>query len=231
VNDQALPITTREAGALSFIAGYVDTCIFIALFGLFTAHVTGNLVLIGSELVHRAPGDVFPKLLAFAAFVLAVVVAVLLDRRVEARSRVPVFLAIEGALLVLALLAAGPREPTDAGTLSAILAGSFGAAAMGFQNAMMRLRLPELPSTTVMTMNVTQAVIDSATLSLPANDAARGEAREKARVRLRRMGPQIGWFTLGAAAGAAGFELAKMLALALPALLCGVLAWRVARAS
>jgi len=37
---------------LVFSAGFVDTVAFIALFGLFTAHVTGNFVLIGSELAH-----------------------------------------------------------------------------------------------------------------------------------------------------------------------------------
>ena len=43
-----------KSTVLSFIAGYVDTAVFIGLFGLFTAHVTGNFVLIGSELVHRS---------------------------------------------------------------------------------------------------------------------------------------------------------------------------------
>ena len=33
---------------LASIAGYVDTLGFVALFGLFTAHVTGNFILIGS---------------------------------------------------------------------------------------------------------------------------------------------------------------------------------------
>ena len=38
---------TARGAALGYLAGYVDTLGFIALFGLFTAHVTGNFVLIG----------------------------------------------------------------------------------------------------------------------------------------------------------------------------------------
>ena len=225
----ASSITVSQAATLSFIAGFVDTCIFIALFGLFTAHVTGNLVIIGSALVHSAPEDVFPKLLAFAAFVGAVVIAVLLDRWLHERIRVPLFLVLEGSLLLLVPLAAGPLPVPDSNAIGALIAGSLGAAAMGFQNAMMRLRLPATPSTTVMTTNVTQGVIDAATVLLPVRDLRQQRAREEAKARARRLWPQIGWFTLGAAAGAFGFHLAGLTALFLPALLCVVLAWRMSR--
>jgi uncharacterized membrane protein YoaK (UPF0700 family) len=40
---------------LGLLAGYIDTSAFVALFGLFTAHVTGNFVLIGSELARPSP--------------------------------------------------------------------------------------------------------------------------------------------------------------------------------
>jgi uncharacterized membrane protein YoaK (UPF0700 family) len=36
--------------ALSLTAGYVDTAGFLALQGLFTAHVTGNFVTLGASL-------------------------------------------------------------------------------------------------------------------------------------------------------------------------------------
>eukprot|EP01042_Synura_sphagnicola_P010850 gene10850-13895_t len=63
--------TTVQSAAMSFLAGYVDTLGFVALFGLFTAHVTGNFVLIGSELAHPSHG-VLIKFVAFPAFILSV---------------------------------------------------------------------------------------------------------------------------------------------------------------
>src|SRR5258706_15489007 len=56
---------------LAFVAGYVDTVGFVALFGLFTAHVTGNFVMIGSAVAHQS-GSVLLKLLVFPAFISAV---------------------------------------------------------------------------------------------------------------------------------------------------------------
>jgi uncharacterized membrane protein YoaK (UPF0700 family) len=38
---------------LSLNAGFVDTAGFLALQGLFTAHVTGNFVTLGASLVRR----------------------------------------------------------------------------------------------------------------------------------------------------------------------------------
>ena len=52
-----------EDSVLAAIAGYVDTLSFVALFGLFTAHVTGNFVLIGAEAAGYGQG-VFMKPMA-----------------------------------------------------------------------------------------------------------------------------------------------------------------------
>ena len=56
---------------LSFNGGYVDTAGFLALQGLFTAHVTGNFVTLGATLVTGAHG-VLPKLLALPVFCAAI---------------------------------------------------------------------------------------------------------------------------------------------------------------
>ena len=58
-----------QATSLGFIAGYVDTLGFIGLAGLFTAHVTGNFVMIGRTLVDPSQ-DLLMKLLVFPVFIL-----------------------------------------------------------------------------------------------------------------------------------------------------------------
>ena len=57
MTDPFLPVEPvgRAVGAtatLSFVGGFVDVVGFIALFGLFTAHVTGNFIMLGLEMVH-----------------------------------------------------------------------------------------------------------------------------------------------------------------------------------
>lgn len=52
---------------LSLNAGYVDTAGFLALQGLFTAHVTGNFVTLGAAIAHGSSGIV-SKLLALPVF-------------------------------------------------------------------------------------------------------------------------------------------------------------------
>ena len=137
--------------SLSFLAGYVDTLGFVALHGLFTAHVTGNFVLLGREVV--APGnDVLLKLLAFPAFVAGVIAVRALVRR---RQR-----AGDDALRSSHLLQAALMLAAAAGARWDMAAGLLCAAAMGAQNGYGKLLLAKLPASTVMTGNVTQLVID-----------------------------------------------------------------------
>jgi uncharacterized membrane protein YoaK (UPF0700 family) len=59
---------------LSLNAGYVDTAGFLALQGLFTAHVTGNFVTLGASLALGTSG-VLAKLLALPVFCAVVIMA------------------------------------------------------------------------------------------------------------------------------------------------------------
>jgi len=218
-----------DACALSFIAAFVDTWGFIALYGLFTAHVTGNFVLIGAQLVSQG-GELITKLLALPVFVIAVMAAVILAGQLRRGGRSPkaVLLWMEAGLLVGAMVtlivlqpAAHPDDPP------VVVAGMLTAGSMGLQNALMRIEFASLPSTTVMTVNVTQAAIDVALiLGWDASASKETSKRDQARVRFARMAPPILAFTAGASAGAGGYASLGVWALLVPATLCSVFAFR-----
>ncbi len=201
----------RAAVLLAGIAGYVDTLGFVALFGLFTAHVTGNFVLIGAELIRPGHG-VLLKFLAFPAFVLAVaasrVIALWRERR--GRPALRPLLAVQ-AVLLLGFMGAGvmgqPIQGTDAPW--PIAAGLLGAAAMGLQNGTGRLLLAKLTPHTVMTGNVTQLVLELTDYLLGHRDAA-------VRERMSKLGWPIAAFGAGAILGALGYVQFGFIAL-LPA--------------
>ena len=90
--DTTLPVPAWTARAVRAHANLVENLTPFAIVVL-TAHVTGNFVLIGSELVH-ASGEAWPKLLAFPAFILAVAVAVKVAEALERKhkARVPTLL-------------------------------------------------------------------------------------------------------------------------------------------
>ena len=206
--------------ALGFTAGYVDTVGFVALFGLFTAHVTGNFVLIGSELAHPMHG-VLIKFLAFAAFVAAVAASRLLALSVE-RSGRPLqrlLLLLQGVLLAACMLCGWRAQPiVDAGAPWVLATGVLGAAAMGVQNAAARLAFSELAPTTVMTGNVTQLVLDFAEL-------LRGDATDAGlRQRIHKLIWPLLAFACGAPCGAFVYMHVSLWALALPLVILAGLA-------
>src|SRR6201746_2818607 len=86
---------------LSLNAGFVDTAGFLALQGLFTAHVTGNFVTLGASLVLGTSGAV-AKLLALPVFCLVVIATRLLSSALLRRDRpaLKILLGLKVVLLI-----------------------------------------------------------------------------------------------------------------------------------
>jgi uncharacterized membrane protein YoaK (UPF0700 family) len=151
---------------LSITAGAVDVIGFLALGGLFTAHITGNVVTLAAHYVIGGFSQVGP-LLAVPVFVAVLGVLALVFGAVaevsgsRRRALLILHLALLAACLGLAV-ASGPFA--DADGPSAVLVGMLAVAAMATQNALVRLALPHVPSTVVMTTNITQLIIDLARL-------------------------------------------------------------------
>ncbi|KWC37924.1 hypothetical protein WL51_14860 [Burkholderia ubonensis] len=222
---------THEDTILAAVAGFVDTLSFVALLGLFTAHVTGNFVLIGAGIAGFGQG-ILMKLSVFPAFVCGVVASNLIARSLSARPAWQCARALHAvqAVLLLGFCAAGvwATPITQPDSLPALLAGIVGTFAMGVQNAHPRVIPRAGVPNTVMTGNVTQAILDVVDL-LSAGTA--DSVRATARARFGKMLPAIIAYAFGAASGALGFRHAGFWALLAPVCALAVLALGAAQSA
>jgi uncharacterized membrane protein YoaK (UPF0700 family) len=205
-----------ENAMLAFIAAYVDTLGFVAMFGLFTAHVTGNFVLIGAGMWGSGNG-MLVKWLAFPAFIVGILAARCLDNRLIDRSSGARIASLYGMqiLLLAGFSVAGllARPILNGDGSWTIVCGMLGAAGMGVQNGYGKLGGRAMVPNTIMTGNVTQAVIDAYDLvsfAVPAHDKA------VARARFARTWPPVLAFAIGAIAGAGAYVIASFWAMVVP---------------
>jgi uncharacterized membrane protein YoaK (UPF0700 family) len=216
---------------LGFVAGYVDGCTFVALFGLFVAQVTGSFVIAGAILVVREHGALI-KMLAIPVFLFGAALAtvvVSVARHAGWRAS-PFVLGLESlllaGLLMTVLIVPDLKDPDQP---AAIVAGLFGLCAMGVQSAFVRLLMRGVPSTSVMTTNTTQVAIDATELLLArlwATRSAGFPTRDDiglARKRLAETVPIVLAFLAGTVAGAMACHGAGFVCLVLPvAMLAGL---------
>jgi uncharacterized membrane protein YoaK (UPF0700 family) len=193
---------------LSAVAGFVDTAGYLALFGLFTAHVTGNLVTAGAAVARRAPEGVAARLAMIPIFMLSVAGTTLLARSLRRRGSEPLVPMFGAMTVMLALFwAIGVvLEPavSSPDAWAVIVIGGSGVAALGVQNALMREALGSMSPTTVMTGNLTQLTMDLVQLAVPAtiDPTATATAHAEALKRIVKFGLALAGFVAGAAAGA-----------------------------
>jgi uncharacterized membrane protein YoaK (UPF0700 family) len=213
-----LPSSWLLPAVLSTTAGAVDVIGFLTLGGLFTAHITGNLVIVAAHYVTGGFSQIGP-LLAVPIF-MAVMGLVTLASGTSVRtgsSALGPLLSLQTAFLAAFLgIGIGFGRFPDADSPAAVFAGMFGVAAMATQNVLVKLALKDAPSTAVMTTNITQLTLDLSTLA-----RSQGNADELAKTR-RRAGMTFACvvgFAAGCAAGAALEIEVGLWALALPVLL------------
>lgn len=203
---------------LSFTGGYVDTAGFLALQGLFTAHVTGNFVTLGASLVLGTSG-VIAKLLALPVFCAIVISVRLLSSLLSMHLRA-VFEAMLGVKIALLAVGAalavrfGPFHDGD--SWQAIVTGMVLVAAMAIQNAVHRIYLGSSPPSTLMTGTTTQIMIDLADLAL------RKDEKSQANSRLKTMVVNVLVFALGCGAAALAFMTLGVWCFVIPPILASL---------
>jgi len=217
---------------LSFVSGFVDTAGFIALGGVFTAHVTGNFVLAGASIVRANTEGVFVKLVMFPIFVAAVGLSYWAACFLERKNKNALFyLMLSEAVFLLIFAVVGfyfqPESSIKMTENQVLFVGGIGVLAMAIQNAFMKLHLPKMTMTTVMTGNVTQFSIDLTKRIFGVfNSDANKESGAEISARIGKVGTVLLGFLVGAIAGALLFINFTLLACLLPCALIFFTAFR-----
>jgi uncharacterized membrane protein YoaK (UPF0700 family) len=201
---------TRALVALTFTTGVVDAVSYLGLGRVFTANMTGNVVLLGFGIVGGNGLPVLAPIVSLLAFLVGSAVGGALGRRLGDKHprHISIALTIEIVLIaicaVVTAVATVHRNAFSGDAVIALLAF-----AMGVRNATVRrLAVPDL-TTTVLTMTLTGLAADS---RLAGGDGVGTE---------RRVVAVVAMFA-GACAGAGAVKGSLTLALALAAALAFV---------
>jgi uncharacterized membrane protein YoaK (UPF0700 family) len=190
---------------LSLVAGSTDTIGFLGLDGLFTNHVTGNLVILMAHIVDGGDTDA-AKLLSVPVYAIVVVLATLLAGWLAERRLAPMrpLLLLHAILLVAFLVGAIGADRTVAGVL--------GIAAMAVQSATVQIAFGGSPPTAMMTGNLARLAVDFGVLA----SARHPERAATSRDRAVRTGYELAAFTVGCGLGAACESAFGLCAIILP---------------
>jgi uncharacterized membrane protein YoaK (UPF0700 family) len=149
--------------ALTLTTGLIDAASYLGLGHVFTANMTGNIVLLGFGLANAGGLPVLAPLISLGAFLLGAAIGGRLGLGIaEKHKRVLLIgVASEAALLTLAAVVAYAVH-VKVGSTGAYAIIALVALAMGMRNAIVRkLAVPDM-TTTVLTMTLTGLAADAA---------------------------------------------------------------------
>lgn len=203
------------AATLSLNGGYVDTMGFVALNGLFTAHVTGNFVTLGAAIA-TGTGGLLAKALALPVFCVSVMAARYFARWLGRTGRpvVPVLLNIQLALFLAAAVMTFFLPHNSINQPGEIIIGMTLVIAMAIQNAVHRVHLPDMPPSTLVTGTTTQIMLDFTDVLLGGKEDKKPLLR-----RLKQLIPALILFILGCALAAIAYRLFGRLCFFVPAII------------
>jgi uncharacterized membrane protein YoaK (UPF0700 family) len=205
---------TRTLLALTFTTGLIDGVSYLGIGHVFTANMTGNIVLLGFGIAGSGGLPVVAPLVSLAAFLLGAGAGGVLASRLSANHRrhLAAALTIEVALMAAASVFAAAIDiranALSGDTLIALLA-----LAMGVRNATVRkIAVPDL-TTTVLTMTLTGLAADAPIFG----GSGKGSSRRTAAVAALLAGALAGGLLLQISlavplAGASAIALAALLA-------------------
>jgi uncharacterized membrane protein YoaK (UPF0700 family) len=165
------------AVAMAWVAGYVDAVGYILLFGLFTAHMSGNTVRLGVDLGRGDASDALARAVPIGVFVIGVAFGTLLVElavRHHFKATLGLLVAVEAALLIAfaliadSLVRAGYVRGRAGGWF--FLLASMSVLAMAMQTAALQRIGGRTVRTTYVTGMLTQFAVDGMLVLLAGRD-------------------------------------------------------------
>ena len=225
----SVPFATLPSTAfiIAAIAGFVDVIGFVGASKLFTAHITGNIVVAISEIIHKQEG-VAAKIISLPLFILlAGITTWIVEMRGQSKALLASWFIIE-ALFLAAFMFAGiyilPFNALD--SWQYITGGMFAVSAMAIHNTLLRTFMASFPPCTVMTGNLTQLIVDFVSYywrkTLPHNV----EMPITSHAGIKRFGNVFLGFLLGGTCAAFGFSTFGFWIIGLSAIILFIMAVR-----
>ncbi|HEY6319838.1 MAG TPA: YoaK family protein [Acidimicrobiia bacterium] len=207
----------RVAATLAGVGGWVDAVGFLTLFGLFTAHLSGNTARLGVELGQGEVSLALTYLVPILVFIGGVAAGSWYMAAHRDRNTLPPLLAVE-ALLVTTFMVVG-TSLRDAGDLTPRSAAYYGlavlaTAAMGLQTSSLRHVCDVEVHTTFVT-----GMITSFAEELVASARHEPDAPRRARIH----GGLVASYLVGAVCGSALDTSWRLWSLAIPVVVLGAL--------
>jgi len=202
---------------LSFIAGFVDTVGFIAVSGIFAAHVTGNIVLAGASVAQfEKSEEVYVKLILIPVFIAGVMITArfITALNYDTKFKLRLLFGIQAFMLLLFSFSGSANfghwidNHLVTGTL---IQATLAVLAMAVQNTYMKMLIPKFHSTTVMTGNLTNFAVEFGSYV--------SAIRHRTSARLIASGSSVFGFVFGSIGGAFGVIEVGLLSVLCPVLI------------
>ena len=213
-------LLSSSAFMMAAIAGFTDVIGFVGVDKLFTAHITGNIVVAIAEVIHHAPGFA-SKIISLPLFiVIAIFVTACIEIRGQTKSLLAMWFFIEAFLLAGFMFAGMIVLPhVSVSSLPYIGSAMLAVSAMAIHNTLLRTYMTKFPPCTVMTGNLTQLVVDIVSYTWGWREPYSVEKRSKSHAGIKFFGNVFIGFLLGGATAAIGYTLFSFWVVALPVIL------------
>ncbi|MEB3795779.1 MULTISPECIES: YoaK family protein [Acinetobacter] len=214
----------HEPTILSFVAGWINAVGFIALFGIYTNHVTGYIITASKETIL---GGIGVWALLLFTFICTIGFTAWFEKRWQHKfpNILLTFLIFETIFLILFMLAGvyfGPFETlSQFGTIATAMLGII---AMGIRNAIIRTLLSSMATSTLMTGNIAQLTIDIITIYGLSNTT--NEEKYLAKKNISKILPTVLSFSSGAILGAIGYLKLSFFCILIPIILMVYICYR-----